>query len=120
DTKYRMQLTADSAEPDRIEEWNRGGWNVTAAKKGAGSLRYGIDYLSQRTWHIHRSKCPNLAGEVQMFKRREDKDGTVLDAFVEFNDDGIAASRYATEYIWGQYHGVLADYGGDVMGALGL
>ena len=119
--KHVMQLTADSAEPDRIDEWNRAGWNVTPAKKGGGSLRYGIDYLAQHRWHIHGSRCPQLANEVQLFKRREDKDGNVNDKdFVELNDDAIAASRYGTEFIWGQYHGVLADYGGDIMGALGL
>jgi phage terminase large subunit len=120
DARYRMRLTADSAEPDRIEEWNRAGWNVTPAKKGAGSVRFGIDYLAAKKWHIHASRCPNLAREVQSFKRREDKDGNALDAFVEFNDDAIAAARYATEYLWGQYHGVVADYDIDVMAQLGL
>ena len=120
DAKYRMRLTADSAEPDRIEEWSRAGWNVTPAKKGAGSLRYGIDYLAQHRWHIHAERCPQLANEVQLYKRREDKDGNAMDAFVEFNDDCIAAARYATEFIWGQYHGVVADYDADVLGTLGL
>ena len=120
DSRGRLRLTADSAEPDRIEEWIRGGWNVTPAKKGAGSLRYGVDFLAQHRWHIHASRCPNLANEVQQFKRREDKDGNALDSFVEFHDDTIAAARYATEFLWGQYHGVIADYDFDVVGALGL
>lgn len=115
-----MDITADSSEPDRITEWNQAGYRVTGAKKGDGSLRYGIDYLSRGTWHIHRSRCPNLAREVSAFKRREDKDGNALDSFVEINDDGIAASRYATEWIWGQYHGELADYPVDALGYLGL
>lgn len=120
DAKYRMRLTADSAEPDRIEEWTRAGWTVTPAKKGAGSLRYGIDYLTQHRIHIHSTRCRNFANEVQLYKRREDKDGNAMDAFVEFNDDAIAAARYATEHIWGQYHGTIGLYDQDVMSALGL
>jgi len=98
-------ITADSAEPDRITEWRRAGWErVTEAKKGDGSLRYGIDYLCSKRVHIHAGRCPNFAREVQSFKRREDKEGNPMDAFVEMNDDCIAAARYATEYIWAQNH----------------
>jgi len=97
-------ITADSANPDKIEEWRREGYMVDPAKKGSGSLTYGVDYLSSMRWHIHATKCPALAKEVPVFKRREDKDGNVMDAFVEINDDAIAACRYATEYIWGEPH----------------
>lgn len=98
---YYWPITADSAEPDRIEEWRRAGFsNIQNAKKGPGSLKYGIDYLCSKTIHIHPGKCPNLVKEIQSFKRREDKDGNAIDAFVEINDDCIAALRYATEYIW--------------------
>lgn len=114
------EITADSAEPDRIMEWQQAGYNVNGAKKGEGSLKFGIDYLSRGTWHIHKSRCPNLAREVSSFKRREDRDGNTIDAFVQLNDDGIAASRYATEWIWGQWHGEVADYGFDVLGSIGL
>lgn len=117
---YRMEITADSASPEHIEEWCQRGYNVTPAKKGDGSLRFGIDYLARTKWHIHKTKCPMLANEVMSFVRRQDKDGNVLDKFNEINDDGIAAARYATEYIWSQWHGVLADYDFDVAGVLGL
>lgn len=98
---YDQYINADSAEPDRIEEWNRQGFRVLPAKKGPGSLKYGIDYLcSIPKIHIHKTKCPNLAREIVMYKRREDKNGNSLDSFVEINDDTIAALRYGTEYIW--------------------
>ena len=91
-TIYDYMINADSAEPDRIEEWNRNGFKVEAAKKGPGSLKYGIDYLASiPKIHIHRTKCPNLAREIQTFKRKEDKDGNAIDAFVEINDDTISA-----------------------------
>ena len=116
DAKY-YQFTGDSAEPDRIKDWNDNGWNVDPAKKGKGSLRFGIDFLCGHRIHIHATKCPNMAREVQTYKRREDKDGNALDEFVEINDDCIAAARYATEYIWGQYHGRIVDnYGAADLG----
>lgn len=114
DCKY-WPITADSAEPDRIEEWRRAGFRISPAKKGAGTLKYGIDYLCQRKMHVH-PRCQNMIRELQMFKRREDKDGNVLDAFVEINDDCIAAARYATEWIWGGYHGQVSEFSADSLG----
>jgi len=98
---YYSPITADSAEPDRIEEWGRQGFNILPAKKGQGSLQYGIDYLcSIPKIHIHKDRCPNLARTIQTFKRREDKDGNAMQQFLEIDDDPIAALRYGTEYIW--------------------
>ncbi|MEN6292621.1 MAG: PBSX family phage terminase large subunit [Methanobacterium sp.] len=97
---HSWYVTADSAEPDRIEEFRRAGWNVNPAKKGPGSLGYGVSFLKSRTWHIHKTFCPNLAREAQQFKRKEDKFGEPTEGFVELNDDGIAATRYGTETMW--------------------
>ncbi|MGE5821022.1 MAG: PBSX family phage terminase large subunit [Nitrososphaerota archaeon] len=108
-------ITSDSAEPDRIEEWGRAGYKITPAKKGKGSLKYGVDFLSSKRIHIH-TRCVNTAREIQSYQRREDKDGNVMDDFIELNDDCIAALRYATEWIWGQYHGRLSEYGAEVLG----
>ena len=116
---FDFEITADSASPDHIKEWADSGYRVTGAKKGDGSLRFGVDYLASHRWHIHATKCPALAREVQAFKRREDKDGNTLDRFVEMNDDGIAACRYATEWIWAQSHGTIGEYG-NALDALGL
>jgi phage terminase large subunit len=94
-------IIADGAEPDRIMEFERAGFiDIRKAKKGAGSVRFGIDFLCSRKIHIHATKCPNMAREIASFKRREDKEGAVLDAFVDINDDCIAALRYAVEPLW--------------------
>ena len=91
-------IPADSAEPDRIEEWNRAGWyRVEAVEKPKGSLKYGIDFLCSKRIHIHKSKCPILAQEIQQFKRKEDRNGEATEDFVELNDDSTAALRYATK-----------------------
>lgn len=88
---------ADSAEPDRIKEWFDAGWNVSGAVKGLGSERYGIDFLKHHRLHIHKNRCPGIAAEIPIFKYREDRNGNVLEDFVAFKNDGIAAVRYATE-----------------------
>jgi len=107
---YDIVINADSAEQDRIEEWNRNGFRVEGAKKGPGSLKYGIDYLvSIPKIHIHKTKCPNLAREMPMFKRKEDKNGIAVDAFVEMNDDTIAGLRYGTESIWANQNQVYSE-----------
>ena len=110
-----LPITADSAEPDRLEEWFRAGYRVYPAKKGKGSLKYGIDYLCQQDMIVH-PRCVNFIKELQGFKRREDKDGKAIDEFVELNDDCIAAMRYATEWIWGGGSGQIAGYSADDLG----
>jgi len=105
-------VAADSAEPDRIVEFQRAGWvRLREAKKGPGSVRFGIDFLCAYQIHVHATKCPNMLKELQSFKRREDKDGNVMDAFVEINDDCIAAARYASEDLWEGYRGNVPEYG---------
>jgi phage terminase large subunit len=107
---HDWKIIADSAEPDRIMEWNRAGWcRVEAAKKGPGSLKYGIDFLSAHTLHIHKTKCANTAKEIQQFKRKEDKDGMPTENFVEINDDCIASMRYGTEPNWHPAYGIDLD-----------
>jgi phage terminase large subunit len=89
---------ADSAEPARILEFQKADFDMLAAVKGPNSLKDGIDWLRSMMIHIHKSKCPHLAAEIGSYQYRVDKrTGERLDEFVEFNDDCIAALRYATE-----------------------
>lgn len=91
-------IKADSAEPDKIAEWNLAGYQVYGATKGPGSLMAGINYLKGLSKiHIHQTLCPNAAREFVRMKYRELKDGKVLEEVVEIDDDTIAATRYATE-----------------------
>ncbi len=92
--------TADSAEPDRIKEWNKAGYRMRGARKGKHSVKYGIDFLKGRKWFVDPNKCPGLLSELQVYKWREDKDGNLLDEPVDFKDDAIAACRYAVEHLW--------------------
>ena len=94
-------LIADSAEPDKIQEWVNAGhkqtYGVEKQSRNAGDfLRRGINYLkSLPKIHIHATRCPNAAREFRNLKYRELKGGIVLDDIVEINDDTVAAVRYA-------------------------
>jgi phage terminase large subunit len=92
------RFIADSAEPARILEFQKADFDVQAAVKGPNSLKDGIDWLRSVMIHVHKSKCPHLAAEIGSYQYRvEKKTGERIDEFVEFNDDCIAALRYATE-----------------------
>jgi len=97
----RNPITADSAEPAYIKEFREDGYsNIRGAKKGKDSLKTGIDYLKNFIIHIHKSNCPNAAREFPKFKRRELRDGTITEDFVEIADDTIAGVRYGIEDLW--------------------
>lgn len=101
DPDYRWHIyTGDSAEPDRIKEFNDNGWFMEGAQKGKDSVKHGIDFLRRYKIHIHKTNCPNLASEMQTYKYRETRDGQVLDEPVPINDDCISALRYAVEPLW--------------------
>jgi len=91
-------VAADSANPDKITEFNNADFTVYGVKKGPGSLKRGVDFLkSLKKIHIHATKCPNAAREFPRFKYKQIKGGQILDEVVELNDDTIAATRYANE-----------------------
>lgn len=91
-------IKADSAEPDKIQEWVNAGFSVYPTNKFPGSLMRGINYLKELPRiHIHKTLCPNAAREFPRMKYRELKDGKVLDEVVEIDDDTIAAVRYAVD-----------------------
>jgi len=109
DKLYEMYMTADSAYPAYIEEWNNAGFKVEGSKKGKDSVKFGFEYLTGIKIYINGTKCPQLAQEIPSFKRREDKDGNATEDFVSINDDGLAALRYGSEYIWSNQNQVFYD-----------
>lgn len=92
------EIYADSAEPARIEEISRAGFNVYPAEK---SVKDGIDFVKRKMIYLYE-ECANAAREIQMYKWKEDRKGNVLDEPVKFNDHAMDALRYAvyTYYKW--------------------
>ena len=94
------QMWCDSAEPDRIKMWQKGGYNrAKGVDKGgsAGSVKAQIDWLKQRTIYVH-PHCTNTIKEMQQWKwKKDERTGEYLDEPVPFQDDAMAALRYGVE-----------------------
>lgn len=94
------QMWCDSAEPDRIKMWQKGGYNrARGVDKGgsAGSVKAQIDWLKQRTIYVH-PHCTNTIKEMQQWKwKKDERTGEYLDEPVPFQDDAMAALRYGVE-----------------------
>lgn len=84
-------IYADNAEPDRIEEIKRAGFNIFPADK---SVKAGIDYCKSQEYYSLPENA-NLNKENSSYSYKKDKDGNVLDEPVKFNDHAMDAKRYA-------------------------
>lgn len=94
----KVQMICDSAEPDRIKEWCRAGWNAYPVDKGAGKATgAAIDWLKARRLHIGTA-CENTAAEAGEWAWQLDRvTGLYTDQPVPVNDDAMAALRYGIE-----------------------
>lgn len=94
------QMWCDSAEPDRIKMWQKGGFSrAKGVDKGgsAGSVKAQIDWLKQRIIYVHPC-CVNTIKEMQQWKwKKDERTGEYLDEPVPFQDDAMAALRYGVE-----------------------
>jgi phage terminase large subunit len=89
-------IFADAAEPQRIQEIHRAGYNIKPADK---SVKDGIDRI-RRTPLFFLNSSVNLIKEIKSYKYSEDKDGKILEEPVKLNDHLLDAMRYA----WHTYH----------------
>ena len=103
------RMWCDSAEPDRIKMWQKGGFRLArGVDKGgsAGSVKAQIDWLKggtakgrriDRRIYIHPS-CVNTIKEIQQWKwKKDERSGEYLDEPVPVCDDAMAALRYGVE-----------------------
>ena len=90
----RETIYADTAEPDRIEEIRRAGWDVRPARKSQGSVAAGIAFCQALDISILEG-ATNIVAENQTYKWREDRAGNVLDEPAKVHDHAMDALRYA-------------------------
>ena len=75
-------ITADSAEPKSISDLNERGLKVLGAKKGADSVRYGINWLQDvAKIVIDKKRAPNVYREFSCYEYDTDKYGNFISAF---------------------------------------
>jgi phage terminase large subunit len=93
-------INADSAEPKSISDLCSYSLKVVGAKKGAGSIEYGLEWLDSLEFIcIDPYRCPNGAKEFESADYDVDKDGNTIPVLARGADHFIDAVRYATESI---------------------
>jgi len=92
-------IYADSAEPNRIEEIKRAGYNIWAADK---NVKAGIDF-TKRFDIVISPDSVELIKEIKSYKWKSDKNDVILDDPIKVNDHAVDAMRYAI-FTHGQKH----------------
>lgn len=92
-------ITADSEEPRSIASFNELGLRVYPAKKGPGSVDFGMAYLSDDIDEIiiDPVRCPNAAREFSTYELERDKNGNFKGSYPDKDNHSIDAVRYAME-----------------------
>ncbi len=91
-------ITADSAEPKSIAEFNSAGMYVEGAVKGRDSVNYGIKWLrKQLSIVIDPERCPNTWREFSMYEFEKTKTGNFRRDYPDKDNHTIDAVRYAME-----------------------
>lgn len=90
------KVTCDSSEPKSVSDFKRLKVNAKAAKKGPGSIEFGIKFL-QGLEIIISPKCQNFKNEISKYKYKEDKNGIVLPIPIDKDNHLLDALRYSLE-----------------------
>ena len=87
-------IVADSARPEIIAEIKSKGYRIVGADKNAGSVKRGIDRVSQKQIKYNGS---NLKREYLSYAWRKKRTGEVIDEPQDGNDHLMDALRYAID-----------------------
>lgn len=95
------KITADSAEPKSVADYNKLGLKCYAAQKGPGSVEYSMKWLqSLDKIVIDRRRCPHTWKEFSTYEYERNREGEIISGYPDVNNHHIDAVRYATESIW--------------------
>lgn len=94
DINPTVLIVADSARPEIIAEIKRGGYRIIGADKNAGSVKRGIDRVSQRVVSYEGN---NLEKEYLTYAWRKKRSGETIDEPQDGNDHLMDAIRYAID-----------------------
>lgn len=87
-------LICDSSEPKSIEEFRRMGWRkIQGVKKGAGSIKRGIEIMQRYKIYV-KSSSQDLVEEFENYKWLINKNGDVTDNPSDDYNHGIDSIRY--------------------------
>ena len=95
------RITADSAEPKSIADYNKFGLACVGAQKGAGSVEYSMKWLQQlNAIVIDPKRCPDTAREFTKYEYERTKDGEIISGYPDRDNHHIDAVRYGAEPIY--------------------
>lgn len=98
-TKFNDVLTvADSADPKSIAGLKAMGMRIKGAKKGKGSVEYGVQFLQGlESIIIDPNRCPLAASEFVNYALEEGHGGIIKSNYPDKDNHSIDAIRYALE-----------------------
>lgn len=95
------RITADSAEPKSVADYNKYGLKCYGANKGPGSVERSMVWLqSLNEIVIDPRRCPETKREFISYEYERTKDGEIMSGYPDRDNHHIDAVRYATEPIW--------------------
>lgn len=95
------RITADSAEPKSVSDYQKFGLRCFGAVKGPGSVEYSMKWLqSLAKIIIDPARCPETYKEFTGYEYERTKDGEIISGYPDKDNHHIDAVRYATENVW--------------------
>lgn len=95
--KFRkVEIIADSAEPERVAQYRDYGFDIIGASKGWGSRTFAWEWLQQLVKIvIDPNRCPNIAKELRTLEFEQFADGSFSSQYPNVGEDGIFSIAYA-------------------------
>ena len=94
-------ITADSAEPKSVADYNKFGLRCVGAQKGPGSVEASMKWLQSRAKIvIDPVRCKHTAQEFSCYEYERTKTGEIISGYPDRDNHNIDAVRYAIERIW--------------------
>ena len=95
------RITADSAEPKSVGDYNKFGLRCYGAEKGPGSVEYSMKWLQAlNKIVIDPYRCPHTKKEFSCYEYERNKDGEIISGYPDANNHHIDAVRYGMEPVW--------------------
>ena len=79
----RWPIKGDSSRPETISKLKKEGFNITAAKKWAGSVEDGIAHLNGFKEIIIHPRCIHTVEEARKYSYKVDKNGDILPIIID-------------------------------------
>lgn len=110
ENKHNSLVIAESAEPRSNDELRARGVRLKPAKKGSGSVEYGIRWLQNlNEIVIDPVRCPNTVREFSGYRFPSDGNGGYRSEYPDKDNHTIDAVRYALEDEAGRKNAVITD-----------